>query len=93
MSTITQGTASTFDQALNHAIEQALRSYPWSDAQINWKITNVVGISGGAVNGSSNSSGNMSADAGARVTIQIAHSLSRAYLEAQAVELEEELAA
>lgn len=79
----TQATAGTFDGALNKAIDKALSSYTSRVVpMINWKIVNISGQSGGT--------------AGAHcdvVSIQIEHKLSRECLEAQASELEAELAA
>jgi hypothetical protein len=81
MSSITQTTASSFSEAINLAVDKALDSYPWSDAQINWKLINISGQADGLQNEQN------------RVTVQISHGLTRQYLMAQAVELDEELAA
>lgn len=83
MLSLTQATASTFDEALNIAIDKALSSYSGRFIPtIDWKITDISGQSGGS--------------AGAHcdlVSIQIQHKLSREYLEIQAGELDAELAA
>lgn len=83
MLTQTKATGSTFDQALNIAIDKALSSYKGRIIPtIDWKIIGVSGQSGGT--------------SGAHcdvVSIQIEHKLSREYLESQACELEAELAA
>lgn len=81
MSSITQTTASSFNEAINLAVEKALDAYPWSDAQINWQLLNISG----------NANGLQSAKN--EVTVQISHRLTREYLLEQAVELDEELAA
>ncbi len=79
----TKASASTVDQALNKAIDKALGTYSSRIIpMINWEIIGISGQSGGA--------------AGAHcdvVSIEIQHKLTREYLEAQAFELEEELAA
>lgn len=79
----TQATATSVDAALNRAIDKALESYTGRIVpMISWQIVGISGRSGG--------------NAGAHcdvVSIEIEHKLSREYLEAQAVELEEELAA
>lgn len=83
MLSLTNATASTFNEALNIAIDKALDSYTGRIIPtIDWKIIGISGQSGGS--------------AGAHcdlVSIQIQHKLSREYLETQADELEAELAA
>lgn len=83
MLSLTQATASSFNDALNIAIDKALGSYSGRIIPtIDWKIVRIQGQSGGS--------------AGAHcdlVSIQIEHKLSREYLETQAHELDAELAA
>ena len=79
----TKATASTFDQALNIAIDKALSSYKGRHIPtIDWKIVSISGQSGGT--------------SGAHcdvVSIQIAHKLSHEYLKKQLEEFEAELVA
>jgi len=83
MYTHTKATASTFDQALNIAIDKALASYKGRHIPtIDWKIVSISGQSGGT--------------AGAHcdvVSIQIEHKLSYEHVENQVDEREPALAA
>lgn len=81
MSSITQTTASTFNEAINLVVQKALDTYPWSDAEINWELINISGQADGLQSEKN------------KVTVQISHSLTRQYLMDQAFELDEELAA
>lgn len=83
MLSLTQATATTFDKALNMAIDKAIESYAGRIIPtIDWKIVGISGQSGGIPGAHCD-----------LVSIQIQHKLSREYLEAQADELDAELAA
>lgn len=83
MSSRTRATASTFDEALDKAVNQALNSYSrLQTPQILWNIVGISGISQG-LSGSHQDT----------VSIEIAHRQTRESLEAHALALEEELAA
>lgn len=83
MLSLTKATASTFDEALNMAIDKAIKSYSGRVIPtIDWKIVGISGQSGGIPGAHCD-----------LVSIKIQHKLSREYLEAQTGELEAELAA